>query len=90
MKSFMRLTRKLFINNIKVTDWASDKIGRLVREAASVRKTDNMNQDERSYRLTDYFLVYKRTYHLCLEVSLGAMAAYMGLLGLFDAAFSQY
>jgi len=40
--------------------------------------------------LTDYYLVYKRTYLSCLEVLSEAMAAYMGLLGLFEGAFSQY
>jgi len=38
--------------NAKLADWQSDKAGRLIREAIWIRKTDNMNQDEGSYQLS--------------------------------------
>ena len=38
--------------NTKVIDRESDKAGRLIREAVSIRKTDNMNRDEGSYQLS--------------------------------------
>jgi len=36
----------------KVIDRESDKSGRHIREAIWIRKTDNMNRDERSYQLS--------------------------------------
>jgi len=36
--------------NAKVIDQESDKAGRLIREAIWIRKTENTNQDERSYQ----------------------------------------
>jgi len=38
--------------NAKVIDRESYKAGRLIREAIWIRKTDNMNRDERSYQLS--------------------------------------
>ena len=38
--------------NAKVIDRESDKAGRHIREAIWIRKTENMNRDERSYQLS--------------------------------------
>ena len=38
--------------NAKVIDRQSDKAGRLIREAIWIRKTDNMNRDKGSYKLS--------------------------------------
>jgi len=35
-----------------MVDRESDKAGRLIREAIWIRKTDNMNRDERIYQLS--------------------------------------
>jgi len=42
-------------DNVKMTEWKSDKTGRLEREAVWITKSRNRNQDDRCYRLTSYW-----------------------------------
>jgi len=38
--------------NVEVIDRESDKTGRIIREALWIRKSKNMNRDDRSYQIS--------------------------------------